>query len=73
MLMEDKRIPTELDYSRIAAISRESREKLEKVRPKSLGQASRIPGVTPADIAILNVYLEQMRRKREPSEPLETL
>ncbi len=56
--MEDKKIPEGLDYSRIKSISRESREKLERVRPLTLGQASRIPGVTPADIAILAIFIE---------------
>jgi len=57
--MDLKKIPTELDYSTISALSSESREKLTKVQPKTLGQASRISGVTPADISILLVYINK--------------
>ena len=55
--MESQRLPESIDFSRIAGLSREVREKLEAVRPRSIGQASRISGVTPAAIAILLVYL----------------
>lgn len=64
---EDVAIPDEIDYERIKALSTESRQKLCAVRPVSLGQASRIPGVTPADITVLTVYLEQLRRMRARS------
>jgi tRNA uridine 5-carboxymethylaminomethyl modification enzyme len=57
--MENKKIPSWVDYDKIQGISSESREKLKKVRPLSLGQASRISGVNPADISILMVYIEQ--------------
>ncbi|SFI70507.1 tRNA uridine-5-carboxymethylaminomethyl(34) synthesis enzyme MnmG [Thermoflavimicrobium dichotomicum] len=57
--MEEKRIPDWVDYSKVAGISSEAREKLEKVRPISLGQASRISGVNPADISILMIHIEQ--------------
>ncbi|SEM83274.1 tRNA uridine-5-carboxymethylaminomethyl(34) synthesis enzyme MnmG [Lihuaxuella thermophila] len=57
--MEEKRIPDWVDYNKIAGISSEAREKLNQVRPVSLGQASRISGVSPADISILMVYIEQ--------------
>jgi tRNA uridine 5-carboxymethylaminomethyl modification enzyme len=57
--MEEKRIPDWVDYGKIAGISSEAREKLEQVRPISLGQASRISGVNPADISILMVHIEQ--------------
>lgn len=57
--MENKRIPSWVDYDKIQGISSESREKLKKVRPLSLGQASRISGVNPADISILMIYIEQ--------------
>lgn len=56
--MEHVRIPESLDYRKITQLSHESREKLSKIRPVSLGQASRISGVTPADIAILMVKLK---------------
>ena len=49
-------MPSEIDYSRIVALSREAREKLAARRPATLGAASRIPGVTPADVAILSLY-----------------
>lgn len=57
--MEEKRIPDWVDYRKISGISSEGREKLVQVRPLSLGQASRISGVNPADISILMVYIEQ--------------
>ena len=60
---EDVPIPGTFVYSGIRAISNEGRDKLGRVRPTSLGQAARIPGVTPADIAILSVHLEQHRRR----------
>ena len=56
--LEDKIIPDIINYNAIRNISSESREKLNKVRPKTLGQASRISGVNPADISVLLVYLE---------------
>ncbi|GIO23988.1 tRNA uridine-5-carboxymethylaminomethyl(34) synthesis enzyme MnmG [Oceanobacillus sp. J11TS1] len=57
--MEDKKIPADIDYSAINGIATEALEKLKKVRPLSVGQASRISGVNPADISILLVYIEQ--------------
>jgi len=54
---EGRRIPTEFMYSGIPGLSREMQEKLTRVRPETLGQAGRIPGVTPAAIAVLDVYL----------------
>lgn len=56
--MEEKAIPQNFDYSGLEHLSAEAREKLSKVRPRSLGQAARISGVTPADIAILMVRLK---------------
>jgi tRNA uridine 5-carboxymethylaminomethyl modification enzyme len=56
--LEDKVIPDIINYNAIRNISSESREKLNKIRPKTLGQASRISGVNPADISVLLVYLE---------------
>lgn len=55
---EDLKIPLNLDYSSIKQLSAEGREKLSKVKPRSIGQASRISGVTPSDISILLVYLK---------------
>ncbi|MCR3920952.1 MAG: tRNA uridine-5-carboxymethylaminomethyl(34) synthesis enzyme MnmG [Firmicutes bacterium] len=61
--MENRIIPEELSYSELEGLSREAAEKLAKIKPRSLGQASRISGVSPADIAVLLVYLEQRRRR----------
>ena len=55
-------IPRDIDYFSISALRYESRERLTKVRPATLAQASRIPGVNPADIAVLSVYLSRIRR-----------
>ncbi|NAP00510.1 tRNA uridine-5-carboxymethylaminomethyl(34) synthesis enzyme MnmG [Halomonas sp. MG34] len=57
--MEDKKIPDDIDYDEIGGIATEAKEKLKKVRPLSVGQASRISGVNPADVSILLVYIEQ--------------
>ena len=55
--LEAKRIPHDLDYTRLRSISAEGREKLSRVRPESIGQASRISGVTPSDVSVLMIYL----------------
>jgi tRNA uridine 5-carboxymethylaminomethyl modification enzyme len=57
--IEEMRIPTGFDFAGIAALSTEVREKLVRVQPESLGQAARIPGVTPAAIGILSVLLKR--------------
>ncbi|MBU5625898.1 tRNA uridine-5-carboxymethylaminomethyl(34) synthesis enzyme MnmG [Oscillibacter sp. MSJ-2] len=57
--LEKKRLPPELDYSAIKGLRLEAREKLNEIRPANLGQASRISGVSPADIAVLMVYLSR--------------
>jgi len=57
--MEDKLIPDNLDYDEIGSLSRESREKLKRIRPRSIGQASRIAGVSPADISVLLIALKK--------------
>ncbi|MGA2137478.1 MAG: tRNA uridine-5-carboxymethylaminomethyl(34) synthesis enzyme MnmG [Verrucomicrobiia bacterium] len=57
--LEDKRLPVWMDYNKIEALRFESRQKLSRYRPDSIGQASRIPGVTPADIAILLVWIKR--------------
>ncbi len=61
--LENKKLPEEIDYSAIHGLSSEARQKLSNIRPHSVGQASRISGVSPADISVLLVYLEQQRRK----------
>jgi tRNA uridine 5-carboxymethylaminomethyl modification enzyme len=55
---ESAKIPLTLNYNIIKALSTEGREKLSNVKPRSIGQASRISGVTPSDISILLVYLK---------------
>lgn len=57
--MESKKIPVDIDYDAISSLASEARQKLKDVRPLSVGQASRISGVNPADISILLVYIEQ--------------
>jgi tRNA uridine 5-carboxymethylaminomethyl modification enzyme len=56
--MEHKRIPTQFDYAAVPQLRTEAREKLNRIRPCSLGQAGRISGITPADLAVLLFYLE---------------
>ena len=63
--LENMRIPTDIDYSDIGGLRIEAREKLSEIRPLNLGQASRISGVNPADISVLMIRLEEMRRKRK--------
>ena len=57
--LENKKIPENINYQKIKNLASEAREKLEKIRPTSLGQASRISGVNPADIGVLMVYLKR--------------
>ncbi len=61
--LESKKIPEDLDYEKVGSLRTEARQKLEAFRPVSIGQASRISGVSPADISVLLVYLEQHRRR----------
>ena len=60
--LESRRIPAEFDYAAVTSLRLEAAEKLSAVRPRSIGQASRISGVSPADISVLLVYLERTRR-----------
>ncbi|MBM7662216.1 tRNA uridine 5-carboxymethylaminomethyl modification enzyme [Bacillus mesophilus] len=57
--MDNKKIPEDIDYDAISSLANEARQKLKEVRPLSVGQASRVSGVNPADISILLIYLEQ--------------
>ena len=61
--LENKLIPENIDYDDISGIRNEARQKLKEYAPRSIGQASRISGVSPADITVLLVYMEQHRRK----------
>ena len=63
--MEEKILPEEIDYEQVKGLRLEARQKLNKFRPYSIGQASRISGVSPADISVLLIYLEQYRRNRK--------
>ena len=56
--LENKKLPKDIDYTKIDGLRLEARQKLDKIRPVSLGQASRISGVSPADIAVLLIYLK---------------
>ncbi|MCK4375687.1 MAG: tRNA uridine-5-carboxymethylaminomethyl(34) synthesis enzyme MnmG, partial [Candidatus Brocadiae bacterium] len=69
---ESKRIPAWLDYGAIPELRREAKEKLGAIRPASLGQASRISGISPADIAVVMVYMEGRRRLNAAPKPLQT-
>lgn len=62
--LENKLLPEGLDYGKITSLRDEAREKLSAIRPRSVGQAGRISGVSPADVSVLLVYLEKERRER---------
>jgi tRNA uridine 5-carboxymethylaminomethyl modification enzyme len=67
---ETKTIPEWFDYSTISGLSREMKEKLTRLRPQTIGQASRLPGVTPAAVALLNVFIEiQSRQRKQAGSP----
>jgi tRNA uridine 5-carboxymethylaminomethyl modification enzyme len=65
----ERAIPAELDYAAIGGLRAEARQKFGRVAPLTLGQASRISGITPADIALLSVWLESRARKRAVGGP----
>ena len=60
--MEHKKIPTNIDFKNLHGVSKEARAKLDKLRPVSIGQATRIAGVSPADVSVLLIHLESRRR-----------
>ena len=61
--MESKMIPEDFNYDEVNSLRNEARQKLKQIKPASVGQASRISGVSPADISVLLVYMEMLRRK----------
>ena len=63
--LENKAIPVDFDYSAIKGLRLEAVEKLNKVRPDNIGQASRISGVSPADVSVLVIHLEKKRREEK--------
>ena len=63
--LETKILPENIDYEKLKGISLEGRQKLNKFKPRSIGQASRISGVSPADISVLLVYLQQLNSKKQ--------
>ncbi len=63
--LEKKLLPEEIDYEQIKGIRLEARQKLNKFKPYSIGQASRISGVSPADISVLLIYLEQYKKQKK--------
>ncbi len=68
---EQRVIPSWFDYSKVSGLSREMNEKLQRIRPGTLGQASRIPGVTPAAVSLINVFIEiQAKRFAEAQQAL---
>lgn len=69
--LETKKIPEDFDYDKVPSLRIEARQKLKLYKPLSIGQASRISGVSPADISVLLVYMEQMRYHQQKTEPSE--
>jgi tRNA uridine 5-carboxymethylaminomethyl modification enzyme len=67
---EQRRIPEWFNYRAVSGLSREMQEKLGKVVPQTIGQASRIPGVTPAAVSLINVYIEIQGRRRDQAAAL---
>jgi len=67
---EQRTIPDWFDYQSVSGLSREMQEKLLKIRPRTIGHASRIPGVTPAAVSLVNVYIEIQGRRREQAAAL---
>ena len=67
---EQRSIPDWFDYHAVSGLSREMQEKLLKIRPRTLGHAARIPGVTPAAVSLVNVYIELQARRREQAAAL---
>jgi tRNA uridine 5-carboxymethylaminomethyl modification enzyme len=64
---ENRRIPPKLDYTTIHGLKKEAQHRFAEIRPATLGQAGRIPGITPADVAMLAVWLEKLQREASPA------
>jgi len=62
---EQRTIPEWFDYKSVSGLSREMQETLIRIRPRTLGHASRIPGVTPAAVSLVNVYIEIQAKRRQ--------
>jgi tRNA uridine 5-carboxymethylaminomethyl modification enzyme len=69
--LEDKQIPSWMDYAKVPSLRTEARQKLTKIQPATLGQASRISGVSPSDVGILMIWMKSGPPARELSEPVE--
>ena len=67
--MEGKKIPDNFDYASVNGLSAEVLEKLQKIMPANIGQAGRIPGITPAALSLLLISIEKRRRQRETQRP----
>ena len=65
--LENKKLPRKADYSTVTGLRLEAREKLQAVRPENIGQASRISGVSPADISVLLIWLSQQKKEEKES------
>ena len=63
--LESRRLPDDIDYEQIKNLRLEARQKLSKIRPENIGQASRISGVSPADISVLLVYMKMKGKLSE--------
>jgi tRNA uridine 5-carboxymethylaminomethyl modification enzyme len=70
---EQRNIPSWFDYNSVSGLSREMQEKFVKVRPRTLGHASRIPGVTPAAVSLVNVYIEIQAKRRQQASEMQAL
>ena len=66
--MENRRIPENIDYNDVGSLRLEARQKLKEFRPSSIGQASRLSGVTPADIAVLLIYMEKYKEQQKAEQ-----
>ena len=63
--MEKRLLPENTDYSEIHGLRLEARQKLNKIKPKSIGQASRISGVSPSDVSVLLIWLESQKKEKK--------